>query len=110
MGACKTVIQGTTPTHTFTLPLDLADIKRARFVYSQRGEVRVVKDSANAESPVQLSEGKAIATLTQEETFSFEPCAVIELVLRILTVNYEALESDPVLLTCRESADKEVLV
>lgn len=108
MGACKTIIQGTTPTHTFTLPLDLSAIKRARFVYSQRDEVVVVKDSTNGE--VELTEGKAVATLTQEDTFKFAPCVVVELVLRVLTEGDDALATDPVLLICRESEDKEVLV
>lgn len=108
MGTCKTIIQGTTPTHTFTLPPELSAIKRARFVYSQRGEVVVIRDSADGE--VEINEGEATATLTQEDTFKLEPGASIELVLRVLTEDGVALTADPVLLVCRESKDKEVLV
>lgn len=38
------IIQGTTPTHTFTLPFDVKLVKSARFVYAQNGQVEVAKD------------------------------------------------------------------
>ena len=108
--ACKIIIQGTTPTHTFTLPYDTSTLKRVRFVYSQRGQIKVIKDTADAESAVDLEGPKAKAKLTQEETFKFEPDVVVQLILRVLTEDCDALESDPVFLMCRASADKEVLV
>lgn len=109
--ACKIIIQGTTPTHTFTLPYDTSTLKRVRFVYSQQGQVKVIKDSTDTESPVVLKERTASATLTQEQTFGLTPNVVVHLILRILTEDCKALESEqPVLLMCQGSADKEVLI
>lgn len=103
------IIQGTTPTHTFTLPFDTTLVKRARFVYSQAGEVKVIKDSTDGSGDVRVEDGKASAKLTQEDTFSLEPCTVVELVLRLLMTDGTALETEPELMMCRETADKEVL-
>lgn len=100
------IIQGTTPTHSFTLPFDSADIRTARFVYSQRGELKLVKDMED----ITMEGYEVSTTLTQEDTFEFDPNTKVELVLRVLTIAGEALAlARPVNLLCREIADKEVL-
>ena len=103
------IIQGTTPTHTFNLPFDSENIKRARFVYSQAGVVKIIKDSTDTDTAVTLDEGKASTTLAQADTFNLDPDVVVELVLRLLTANDTAMETKPVYMVCKGSADKEVL-
>jgi hypothetical protein len=112
---CRIIKQGTTPTHTFTLPddLDISAIKRARMIYSQFGQVVVEKDSISETSPVRITDRDATATLTQEETFSFIAGEVIELILRILVDDGSpdgvSLVTDYVYFRCVGIADREVL-
>ena len=37
------MIQGTTPTHTFTIPFDVSLIKELKVVYAQQGEIVLEK-------------------------------------------------------------------
>lgn len=99
------IIQGTTPTHTFQLPFDTSTIKTVRFVYSQNGEVVCVKTGED----VQVLPESVATTLTQEDTYDFEPDVQVRLMLRILTVDDTALASDPVRLVCRGCDCKEVM-
>ena len=103
------IIQGTTPTHTFNLPFDSENVKRARFVYSQAGAVKIIKDTTDADTAVTVAEGKASTKLTQEDTFKLDPEVVVELVLRLLMNDDTALETKPTYMVCAGSADKEVL-
>lgn len=100
-----TITQGTTPTHTFTLPFDTSTIASVRFVYSQEGEVKVVKDGA----AVQKDGAKVSTTLTQADTFALTPGVEVRLMLRVLTKGGDALASDVKTGRCRSNADKEVL-
>jgi hypothetical protein len=99
------IIQGTTPTHTFTLPFDASIVKCARFVYSQDGAVKVIKDTDR----VTFDGAQVSTTLTQEDTYSLEPDNQVKLLLRVLTVKGNALVSDPVYLLCLGCECKEVL-
>lgn len=101
-----TIIQGTTPTHSFQIPFDIALIKTARFVYSQEGEVVFVK---TGEDVILSEDGIAATTLTQEDTYSLEPDKKVKLQLRILTEESEALATDPVWFLCRGCDCKEVM-
>ena len=100
-----TIIQGTTPTHTFLLPFDASLIKTARLVYSQGDDVKVIKEGAD----VQMTGLKVTTTLTQADTFAFTPSTSVTLVLRLLTIGGDAVTTDPKVLSCRGCDDKEVL-
>ena len=100
------IIQGTTPTHEFELDFSTDICKEVRFVYSQNDSVVVLKD----DEEITRDGNKVSATLTQEDTYSFEPNVRISLVLRILTISDTAIASDVITLKCRGLADKEVLV
>ena len=57
------MIRGTTPTHTFTLPISVDDVDKIRIIYAQGG-VKIVKTNADC-----TMEGKTVTTtLTQEDT------------------------------------------
>ena len=99
------IIQGTTPTHSFQLPFDTSRIKTARFVYSQEGEVSIVKTGED----VAISPEGVSTTLTQEDTYSLTPGLKVKLLLRILTTDGEAKASDPVWFLCRGCECKEVM-
>ena len=99
------IMQGTTPTHTFTVPFDTSVIKTARFVYTQDDEAKIIKEGDD----VKLEGNEVSTTLTQEDTFLLRPCGTVYLLLRVLTEGGDAQTSDPVTLLCRGCADKEVL-
>lgn len=100
-----TITQGTTPTHTFTTPFDVEIIRKARFVYSQNDEVKIIKKGAD----IAMSGMKVTTTLTQEETYMLTPNVPVTLVLRILTKGGDATTSEAKTGRCRGCADKEVL-
>lgn len=100
------IIPGTTPTHTFTLPIEASQISCARFVYSQEGEVKVIKK----DDDVRLSGNEAETTLTQEDTLKFTPGVVVSLVLRVRTLGGQALANEePVRILCGCCHDEEVI-
>lgn len=83
------MIRATTPTHTFTLPIETSLIKELLITYKQDDEIVVErkKDSCIcAGSKVEL-------TLTQEETRRFSAEKVL-IQLRVLTNDGQALVSD----------------
>lgn len=80
---------GTTPTHTFTLPADLASMaKKVRVVYSQLGTVALTKDVT------ELTDNSVVLTLTQEDTLKFHNKKPICIQLRVLTDGGDAMTSD----------------
>lgn len=82
------MIRGTTPTHTFTLPISVDDVDKIRIIYAQGG-VKIVK--ANADCTM---EGNTITTkLTQEDTLSLTSDNYVEIQLRVLTVAGDAFAS-----------------
>lgn len=102
------IVQGTTPTHSFAIPFDTSTVQIARFVYSQNGEVKVLKDSREGQATIN-TDGTVTTNLSQEDTYKLTPDAPVKLVLRILTKKGEALVSDPVRGICYGCDCKEVL-
>lgn len=100
-----TIVQGTTPTHSFTLPFDTSTISEARFVYAQDGEVKVLKEGTD----VVMTGATVTTTLTQADTYNLTPGVSVVLMLRVLTKGGDALVSDAKTGRCRGCADKEVL-
>lgn len=83
------MIRGTTPTHIFTLPFDTSPINKIRVLYSQKSNVLLTKDETEC-----VAESNSIkTTLTQEETFLFDAKIPVEIQLRILTKDGNALAS-----------------
>ena len=98
------MIQGTTPTHRFTIPLDAADVQRVRVTYAQSHKVLLVKED---ECRV---EGNVIEVkLTQEDTLLFDGFSPVQVQVRVLTTGGDALASDLIRVPCDVALDKEVL-
>lgn len=96
---------GTTPTHVFTLPLDVDSISCLRLLYRQAGELILVKHTDECE----LSGNTVSVTLTQEETFKFQCKKPIDIQIRILDKEGKAFATKIVRITAEECLDCEVL-
>lgn len=82
--------QGTTPTHTFTLPFETDVVAKVRVLYAQNGKLKIVKTETDA-----TKEGNTISVkLTQEETFRLHHSFPTEIQIRVLTLSKEAFVSD----------------
>ena len=80
---------GTTPTHTFTLPADVAStVAKVRVIYSQRDTVVLTKDVT------QLTGNAVVLKLTQEETLKFHNRKPVDIQLRVLTTGNNSITSD----------------
>lgn len=117
------LLRGTTPYHSFTIPMKVENIVKLYITYFQNGEVILEKKSDNPEDgvvitnfedmydnaeidPLTLSEEElntSIATvhLTQEDTlkFHFYPAAkknIMLIQLRLLDIDDEAYASEPI--------------
>lgn len=95
---------GTTPTHTFTLPAEIAGAaEKVRVIYSQGDKKVLTKDVT------ELSGNDVIVKLTQEETLKFHQRKPIEIQLRVLTSDANALTSDIIIAQPYECLESEVL-
>ena len=98
------MIRGTTPTHTFTLPISVDDVDKIRIIYAQGG-VKIVKTNADC-----TMEGNTITTkLTQEDTLSMSSDTVVKIQLHLLTRAGEPLVSDIYRIKPGECLDDEVI-
>ncbi len=99
------MMQGTTPTHRFTIPFDASFVRRVRVSYSQNGTCVLIK-----EDPECHVEGNVIELkLSQEETLKFDEFSSVLIQVRVLTVDGDALATDPIRVSCGAVLDNEVL-
>ena len=97
--------RGTTPLHTFNLPIDTNVIDRVRIVYAQNGTVVLKKENADC-----TLEGNLIKVkLTQEDTLNFNGAQPVEIQLRTVLTDGEAYKSQIVRVTVGRCLDNEVL-
>lgn len=99
------MIRGTTPVHTFTLPLDTQMVKSIQIIYAQRGEVKLLRGSDD----VKMSGNEVTVTLTQEDTLAFDHEQRVEIQVRVLTLGGEALASNVMYVFCERLLSDEVL-
>ena len=99
------MIQGTTPTHKFNIPIDASTIKSVRITYAQQGNVLLTKETADCRIDGNIVELK----LTQEETLLFNEFSSVQIQMRILTIGGDALASELMRVPCGAILDKEVL-
>lgn len=111
------IVRGTTPYHSFILPLLAEDISEIYITYLQNGEVILDKGSANVtiDNVVDLLENASMENLTEEELnssqvtvhlsqedtlkFTFYPAArknIAVVQIRLLTTDGEAFASNPI--------------
>lgn len=97
--------RGTTPTHTFTLPLDASGIKTAQVTYAQAGRVVLTKQTPD----IAVEENSVSYKLTQEETLLFNASERVELQIRLLTMGGDALASSIISIGVERILNDEVL-
>ena len=99
------MIQGTTPTHTFTLPFDVSMIDKVRIIYSQKDQPVVTKNTEDC----QLEGENVVVVLTQEDTFAFDHNEPVEVQIRVLTTGGDAIASHIKKVDCAKCLENEVL-
>ena len=99
------MIRGTTPTHTFTLPIETSTIKEALVTYAQKENVLFEKSTEDCT----MSENKITVVLTQEETFKFDCKSSAQVQLRVLTTEGKAMASDVLIVPVETCLSKVVL-
>lgn len=98
--------RGTTPTHTFQLPVDAATLEEVKIIYAQSGKEVLSKTKKHCS----LNGTSVSVTLTQEETLKFSTCSPCEIQVRTLTQDGEAKASDIIKIDVYPVLDGGVLV
>ena len=83
------MIQGTTPTHIFRIPLSVENIKNVRITYAQNGTVVLTKELEDCTT----NGNEVMCQLSQEETFGFDSSLPVDIQFRVLTNSGDALAS-----------------
>lgn len=97
--------RGTTPTHTFTLPFDVDIIDKVRILYAQGGTLKLKKENADT-----TMAGNTISVaLTQEDTLLLQSGKTVDIQLRVLTNDGNALASDIIRVFVETLLENEVL-
>lgn len=97
--------RGTTPTHTFEIPISPDDIKEIEITYQQNRKNILQK----YKSDCVLGENLVSVTLTQEETFLFSENEIVKIQIRFLD-KYGNIYPTPVFrVSCEECLSEEVL-
>lgn len=99
------MIQGTTPTHKFHIPIDSSIISSVRITYAQQGRVLLTKETEDC----RMSDNVIELKLTQEETLLFDEFSSVQIQVRVLTAGGDALASELIRVPCGAILDKEVL-
>ena len=95
---------GTTPTHTFTLPAEIASmVSKVRVVYAQCESVVLTKEVTK------LDGNDVVVKLTQDETMNFHERKPVKIQLRVLDKGGNALTSDIIQIAPYECLESEVL-
>ena len=98
--------RGTTPTHTFTIPFDVANVSDALIVYAQN-DLEILRKTA----PHCHMDGNTISVeLTQEETLKFNCHKKVQIQVRVLTTEGKALASNIITADVEKCLSNEVLV
>ena len=98
--------RGTTPTHTFKLPVSKEKIKNLRLTYKQKDKVLLNKML----SDITLDGSNGSITLTQQETLKFEADSNAYFQLRILTTDNKVFASKAQSVWVEDTFNEEVLV
>lgn len=99
------MMRGTTPVHTFTLPISTEMVSNVRIIYAQSGEQVLVKEGKDCT----LSGNEVTVRLTQAETFLFDCKKRVEIQLRVLTAGGDVLNSEIMEVIVARCLDNEVI-
>lgn len=97
--------QGTTPTHTFSLPISVDMIKTVEITYAQGDKVVLTKHTDD----VEMEGKKVILHLTQEDTFALEAAKLVNVQLRPLLVDGSVPDTPIFTMHIGRSLSREVL-
>ena len=98
-------MRGTTPTHTFTVPIDTDAISKVKVIYAQEDAVLFAKDTEECG----CKDGTITVKLTQADTLKFDCKKPAQIQMRILTQDGEALLSDIAYTSVGKCLDNEVI-
>ena len=100
----------TTPTHTFTLPIETATCKEILVTYRQGG-IKIDKHYKDSTLPEGMSlDGKnVVIRLTQEETKKFSAGNPVATQVRVLTVANDAFASQKFSVNIGDVLNEEIL-
>lgn len=97
---------GTTPTHTFTIPIKTEAVKEVEITYCQAGDIVLQKYKSDC-----TIEGSTIkTTLSQEDTFLFDEKKNVEIQVRVLDLNGSVFASNIMCVDAYRCLSKDVLV
>lgn len=99
------MIRGTTPRHVFSIPFDTSLLKEVMITYAQNDDEVLRKDIGDCT----LIEKAVVVELSQEETLKFDHNRNVQIQMRLLTVNDEALASNIVVVSVGNVLNDEVL-
>ena len=97
--------RGENPKHEFTLPFTVETVSSIRAIYSQNGKPVFKKETED----FSLDGNVATVQLTQEETLKFRAEEIVEIQLRVLTVDGDSLASDIIQRYAKRLLEDEVL-
>ena len=98
------MIRGTTPTHIFELPFDTDLIDKVKVIYAQDDEIIVTKEQTACECAANVVSVK----LTQEETLKFDCRKSVQIQMRVLTKDGDALASEIKLVDVEKCLESKV--
>lgn len=99
--------KGTTPTHTFELPVAMVNaIKSVEVTYSQNKQIVLQKDTWDC-----IIDGNVVSvTLSQLDTFKFRDDVNVEIQVRVLDNAGNAFASSIMCVSCERCLSDEVLL
>lgn len=102
------MMRGTTPTHTFEIPIEEDVVDYVRVVYFQSDKRIIAKDSKN-DSSCTVSGNTVTVRLSQEETFLFTAGKSVQIQLRVLTKTGDCLGGEVTEVSVERCLDNEVM-
>lgn len=99
------MIERTTPTHSFSLPISADRIAAVRITYAQGGVVVLQKETVDC-----VLDGRMIrVTLSQDDTAKFRAGTPVVLQLNVKTVDGKRLASRQFTVACDDNLDDGVM-
>lgn len=99
------MIRGTTPTHYFTLPFNAGEIDKLRITYAQSGLTVLELTEADVST-----DGQEIRyQLTQEDTLKFKNNVLVELQIKVKTLEGNVLASNVMAISVSKILNEDVL-
>jgi hypothetical protein len=97
--------KGTTPTHSFAIPIETETIQAVEVTYCQNKQIVIQKNINDC-----VMEGKTIqTTLTQNDTMKFKDDVTVEIQIRVKDDNGTVFASDIMSVACQRCLSSEVL-